>query len=176
MFGFGHGSIQFATLPQKLEMGAGSAEKRALVAAVYEIAQAGRNLRAEAGIATNQKVKFAFRSNNTDIATEQTTLGRLLNASEFVIDPNFEAPHGIPVAMTRSGELFLLVEVDRGAERGRLDKEIAKMEADLRATESKLASTSFVDRAPAAVVDEHRERQKKFSEQLAKLKQARGNL
>jgi valyl-tRNA synthetase len=68
------------------------------------------------------------------------------------------------------------MEVDRVGEQARLDKEIAKLEAELRTVEGKLANKSFVDRAPAEVVEEHRQRLKNFTEQLAKLKQARENL
>ena len=50
------------------------------------------------------------------------------------------------------------------------------MEAELRMVEEKLTNKSFVDRAPAAVVEEHRQRQRDFSERLAKLKQAREHL
>jgi valyl-tRNA synthetase len=42
--------------------------------------------------------------------------------------------------------------------------------------QGKLKNKSFVDRAPAPVVEEHRRRQKDFSEQLAKLKAARDGL
>jgi len=39
-----------------------------------------------------------------------------------------------------------------------------------------LKSESFVERAPAVVVEEHRQRAKDFSAQLTKLKQARAGL
>jgi valyl-tRNA synthetase len=65
---------------------------------------------------------------------------------------------------------------DRDSERERLDKEIAKIEDELQTVEGKLKNKSFVDRAPAAVIEEHRLRQKNFSEQLARLKQARASL
>jgi valyl-tRNA synthetase len=80
------------------------------------------------------------------------------------------------VATAAAGELFLIVEVDRTAERQRLDKEIAKIEEELRIVKAKLSNKSFVDRAPAAVVEEHRQRQKNFAEQLKKLKEAREKL
>ena len=175
-FGFGERSIQFAPLPQPFEFKTDSSGKRSMVAAVYEIVEAGRNIRAEAGLATNQKAKFALRAGTDGLTGEQPTIARLLNASELIIDPQFKAPPAVPMAVTRSGELFLIVEVDRGAERDRLEKEIAKLEADLRATDAKLSNKSFVDRAPAAVVEEHRQRQQKFAEQLVKLKQARDQL
>ena len=91
--------------------------------------------------------------------------------------PNYKAQPGIPVAMTALGELYLvIVGADKEAEGDRLNKEIAKVEGELRTVESKLENKSFVDRAPAAVVEEHRRRQKDFSAQLAKLKQARQGL
>jgi valyl-tRNA synthetase len=176
IFGFGEGSIQFAPLPTTMALPDGVDSKRSLVAAVYEIVQSGRNLRAQAGIAVNQKAKFALRPNNSQLVSEESTLSRLLNVSELVIDSNFKGPSGVPVAMTRAAEVFLLVEVDRAAERGRLDKEIAKLETDLNAAEAKLSNKSFVDRAPANVVEEHRDRVKKFTEQLAKLRRARDQL
>src|SRR4051812_8372908 len=176
MFGFGHGSIQFAALPRPIDLGADAAEKQRLVAAVYQIVQAGRNLRSEARIPTNQKAKFALRARDERLVSEQATIERLLNASELAIDPGFNGVAGTPVATTASGELFLIVEVDRNAERERLDKEIAKLETELRATEAKLQNSSFVDRAPVAVVEEHRQRLTRCQDQLSKLKQARAQL
>src|SRR4051812_21288547 len=176
MFGFGHGSIQFAALPRPIDLGADAAEKQRLVAAVYQIVQAGRNLRSEARIPTNQKAKFALRARDERLVSEQATIERLLNASELAIDPGFNGVAGTPVATTASGELFLIVEVDRNAERERLDKEIAKLETELRATEAKLQNSSIVDRAPVAVVEEHRQRLTRCQDQLSKLKQARAQL
>ena len=93
------------------------------------------------------------------------------------MDGQYEAEAGVPVAVPPLGDLFLpIAGVDRTAERERLDKEIAKVEAELQTVESKLKNKSFVERAPAAVVQEHRQRLKDFSAQLAKLKQARAGL
>jgi valyl-tRNA synthetase len=101
----------------------------------------------------------------------------LLNAEEVNLMPDYKAQPGIPVAMTALGELYLvIVGADKEAEGDRLNKEIAKVEGELRTVESKLENKSFVDRAPPAVVEEHRRRQKDFSAQLAKLKQARQGL
>ena len=175
MFGFGKGSIQFERPPEKIDVDIGD-KRRLLVATIYGLIQAGRNLRAEARVRSNQKTNFALRSKISEISNERTTIARLLNASELIVDPDFKSGAGTPVATTAAGELFLIVEVDRLAERERLDKEIAKMEAELRTVEEKLTNKSFVDRAPAAVVEEHRQRQRDFSERLAKLKQAREHL
>jgi valyl-tRNA synthetase len=178
MFGFSKGSIQCEALPVRagLMEGADLVAKRQFVSGIYQTVQAGRNLRAEARVASNQKAKFALRSNRNDLVSERETIARLLNASELIIDPQFKAAGGTPLATTALGEILLVVEVDRTAEGERLDKEIARVEQEIRTVEAKLSNKSFVDRAPAAVVDEHRQRQKNFAEQLAKLKQAREKL
>ncbi|HEY2123819.1 MAG TPA: hypothetical protein VGG94_00025, partial [Chthoniobacterales bacterium] len=60
----------------------------------------------------------------------------------------------------------------KSAERDRLEKEIARIETELRTVRAKLGNASFVDRAPPAVVEEHRQREKNFGDQLTKLQQA----
>ena len=66
--------------------------------------------------------------------------------------------------------------VDTVAERERLDRQIAKAEEQLATTQRKLNNKPFIDRAPAEVVEEHRQRERDFSAQLAKLKQVRESL
>ncbi len=73
-------------------------------------------------------------------------------------------------------KFLLIVDVDASAESARLDKEIAKIEADLRIVESKLNNKSFVDRAPRDVVELNRQRQTNYLDQLRLLKQAREKL
>ena len=176
LLGLGKNSIQFAPLPKKVALKDVDLKKRKLVSPIYESVQAGRNLRAQARVASNQKAKYALRSKQSGLASEQQTIARLLNASELVIDSKFKAGPGTPIAATPLGEILLIVEVDRAAERERLDKEIAKVEDELRAVEEKLKNKSFVDRAPKQVVELHRQRRANFAEQVRKLKEARDKL
>jgi valyl-tRNA synthetase len=176
LLGLGKDSIQFAPLPKKLALKDIDLKKRKLVGPVYETVQAGRNLRAQARIASNQKAKYALRSDQPALKNEQETIARLLNASELIIDPKFKAGAGTPIATTPLGEILLVVEVDRSGERERLAKEIAKVEAEVSTVEEKLKNKSFVHRAPKQVVELHRQRQKNFAEQLRRLKEAREKL
>ncbi|HET9418295.1 MAG TPA: valine--tRNA ligase, partial [Chthoniobacterales bacterium] len=175
LFGFGDGSIQFAEPPKPIaldELDVATARTR--VSAIYSAVQAGRNLRAEAKIPSNKKARFVLRATDGDVSRESGTLERLLNAEQLTLDRQYQGVPGEPVAVTPLGEIFLTVgESDKEAERERLDREIERLETELRAAEEKLANASFVERAPATVVDEHRRRQKDISEQVAKLKQAR---
>ena len=179
LLGLGSDSIQFAALPGKIALNDLSdvAGKRALVSAIYETIQAGRNLRSESKLPSNRKIRFILRSDEKSISDHISTLSRLLNAEKVELDPEYRAQAGNPVAVTPLGEIFLTVAAaDRAGEQQRLDKEIARIETEANAAEQKLKNKSFVDRAPAAVVEEHRRRLKDFSAQLEKLKQARESL
>jgi valyl-tRNA synthetase len=176
LLGIGKTSIQFAAPPQKISLDEVSdlTSKRELVSAIYQTIQAGRNLRAESKLPFNRKIRFILRTDNKLVSGQVPTLTRLLNAEGVELDPKYQAQAGSPVAVTPLGEIFLTVAAaDRAGERQRLDKEIARIETEMRGVDEKLGNKSFVDRAPATVVEEHRRRRKDFSEQLAKLKQAR---
>jgi len=179
LLGLGSDSIQFAAPPEKAALDDVSdlVGKRELVSAVYETIQAGRNLRAESKLPSNRKIQFILRTDEKPISSHMPTLTRLLNAEKVELDPKYQGRAGNPVAVTPLGEIFLTVATaDRAGEQQRLDKEIARIETEARAVEEKLKNKSFVDRAPATVVEEHRRRLKDFSAQLAKLKHARESL
>jgi valyl-tRNA synthetase len=179
LLGFGKDSIQFAAPREKIALNDVSdlTRKRELVSAIYQTIQAGRNLRAESKLPSNSQIRFILRTDEKLISDQIPTLTRLLNAEEVKSDPKYRAQAGNPVAITPLGEIFLAVAAaDRAGERERLDREIAKIEDEVRTVEAKLQNKSFVDRAPAAVVEEHRRRLKNFSAQLMKMKQAREGL
>src|SRR5881398_2928607 len=170
--------LDFAPLPQAMALDeAIQGKARIRVGAIYGTVEAGRNLRAEARVPSNQKAKFALRSNESWAREEGATIARLLNAESLEIDANFQPPSRSSVAATKLGELFLFAgKTDRAAERERLDREIAKLEAELRATEAKLANASFLERAPKEVVEEYQRRRADFSARLAQLRKARASL
>jgi valyl-tRNA synthetase len=176
LLGLGEGSIQFAAPPEKLALDAVSdvADKRRLVSSIYETVQAGRNLRSASKLPSNRKIRFILRTNEKKFPEQISTLTRLLNAEEVTLDPEYKAPVGTPVAVTSLGEIFLAIAAaDQARERERLDTEIARLDEEARNVETKLQNNAFVERAPAAVVEEHRRRFNDLTAQLAKLRQAR---
>jgi valyl-tRNA synthetase len=66
--------------------------------------------------------------------------------------------------------------VDTAAEQERIEKEIAKVEAELATVRRKLSNENFVNNAPAAVVEEHRQRQLDWAEKLTQLSRMRDSL
>jgi len=179
LLGLGDGSIQFSAPPAKvaLDRTADLGSNHGVVSAIYGITQAGRNLRASAKLPSNKRMRFILRTNQKSIFEQIPTLTRLLNAEEVALDPTYQPPPGTPVVVTPAGDIFLpIAAADQESERQRLDKEIAKIEAELKPVEAKLQNNAFVERAPAAVVEEHRRRRNDLTAQLTKLKQAREGL
>ena len=179
LLALGKGSIQFATPPEKIALEAigDVSERRRLVSAIYETVQAGRNLRAESKLPSNKKIRFILRTNEKSIADQIPMLSRLLNAEGITLEPEYEAPAGAPVTVTPLGDLFLAIAAaDQAREQERLTREIAKIEEEARTVETKLQNKAFVERAPAAVVEEHRRRLSDLTARLAKLKHAREGL
>ncbi|TMI16537.1 MAG: hypothetical protein E6H38_06180, partial [Betaproteobacteria bacterium] len=68
-----------------------------------------------------------------------------------------------------NSRLMLQIEVDPDAERERLKKEAARLEGEITRARVNLGNASFVERAPAKVVAQERERLAGFEATLAKV-------
>jgi len=202
LLGLGKDSIQFAPLPKKITLkGINLPTKRRAAARVYDVVQKARNLRVEAGTPSNKKIRVFIDSTDKAVSSQLETIARLTNAEAVVIRKSMRKrtdesraalyswysstgwrpseQYGYSGYSGYSGAGMVTVQsagVDKSAERERLDKEIAKVEEELRTVETKLSNKSFVDRAPKAVVEEHRQRRANFAEQVRKLKEARDKL
>jgi valyl-tRNA synthetase len=168
---FGDSSIQFAPV-DNLRVEEARLDPLAIAFAkqVYEAATMVRNLRAEYRIPSNKRVKMIFKPTGKG---DFSVLARLVNGAPFEVDPDFLAKPGVPVALTPLGQVFIPLEgiVDLSAEKERLTKEIAKLEAEIETVLKKLGNESFVARAPAAIVAEHRQREKDFATKLVQLRE-----
>jgi valyl-tRNA synthetase len=173
--GYGSGSIQFASLSD-LRVDLPPAEEIVRFAtAVYEATSITRNLRAEYRIASNKKIRMVLKP---ELSGDFTVFGRLCGSDPLEVKPDYEAARGEPVAITPIGQVFLPLEgsVDLDAEKQRLTREIAKLEEELETVRKKLANENFVNRAPAAVVEEHRKREADFLGRLEQLRDRLGSM
>ena len=167
---YGSDSIQFAQLTDlRTELSLDSAQSE-FAEMVYRATSQVRNLRAEYRIPSNKKVKMILRP---AVPGDSAVFANLAGADPLQVNPHFEAPRGMPMVLTPLGQVFLPLEglVDLAAEKERLAKEIAKLEKELETVQKKLANANFVDRAPAAVVEEHRQRERDFNSQIAQLRE-----
>ncbi|MCI7699777.1 MAG: valine--tRNA ligase [Akkermansia sp.] len=134
---------------------------RATATALYETANRARNLKAEYNLATNKKVSFVLKPGALPVDADLAArLALLAGAQSAACNAEYAAPKGTPTALTPLGELFLPLEglVDVEAERTRISKELEKITKEIAKSKAKLGNASFVDRAPAAVVDQERAR------------------
>lgn len=134
---------------------------RATATALYETANRARNLKAEYNLATNKKVSFVLKPGALPVDADLAArLALLAGAQSAACNVEYAAPKGTPTALTPLGELFLPLEglVDVEAERTRISKELEKITKEIAKSKAKLGNASFVDRAPAAVVDQERSR------------------
>ncbi len=147
------------------------AKARATASALYESANRARNLKAEYNLATNRKVRFILKPTVPMDADTCARLALLAGALSADADAAFEAPKGTPTTLTPFGELFLPLEglVDVDAERSRISKELEKITKEITKSQAKLGNASFVDRAPAAVVDQERARLTEWENRKAQL-------
>jgi valyl-tRNA synthetase len=138
------------------------------IATAMGVVNAARNLKAEMKLTPQQRVPFYITGKPG---------GALLAAVEALVRPSVihtadELPSSeSPVAVVDAHRIMLHVEVDRAAERERLSKESARLEGEIVKAKAKLGNTSFVERAPAKVVEQERARLAGFESTLAKVRQ-----
>ena len=94
----------------------------------------------------------------------------LAKLSEFRITDTLPQTDA-PVVVAGASKLMLHIEVDPAAERARLSKEKARLEAEVAQVQSKLDNEAFVARAPAPVVAQERARLADRQATLEKLEQ-----
>ena len=140
----------------------------AWVALLKEAVDACRSLRGEMGISPATRVPLIAAGNAATLQAYAPHLKALAKLAEVEIVA--ELPQAdAPVALAGDFRLMLKIEVDVAAEKERLSKEVARLQAEVSKAETKLGNASFVDRAPAAVVEQERERLVGFKATLDKL-------
>jgi valyl-tRNA synthetase len=130
------------------------------VDAKFDLISKGRNLRAEARIAANKKVKFIFKSDRELPPNDIEVIQLLLNAETLEINPDYVPGKGVSSVKAEMGELYLPLEglVDTAAELARLTKELEKIVSEITKVEQKLANPGFTQKVPAEVLAEHQKR------------------
>jgi valyl-tRNA synthetase len=141
-----------------------------------------RRIRSELNVPPAKQVTLLLADG---IAADRTRVDRFTSQLRFLnrierIEFLAEAGHAPASASALVGELKLLVPleglVDLGAERARLEKELKRVDAELAKSQNKLASETFVQNAPPAVVEQERQRLVDWGQQRDALSAQRAKL
>jgi valyl-tRNA synthetase len=149
---------------------------------VLGIIDALRNLRGEMGIpfkvALGQALPVHVAVTDPAVyalltAGEEKRVARLAGVEKLSVHLAAATPHApqsaVAVGVGFEVRVPLAGVIDLAAETARIDKELAKVAADLTLMEKKLSNPSFVERAPAEVVAKDRARVEELREATQKL-------
>jgi valyl-tRNA synthetase len=142
------------------------------MAALKQWTVTARNLRSEAKAAPGERLQL-YRTADamvSDAALFEAAIVSLARLSAFE-KRNPLPDYASPVAVVGEARIMLHKEVDPAAEAARISKEIERINGELASSNAKLANAAFVDRAPAPVVAQERQRLAERQATLAKLRE-----
>lgn len=145
-------------------------------ALLKDLVNACRTLRGEMNISPALKVPLVALGDPATLASFKPYLLALAKLADMHIEPKALPQTQAPVQIVGDYRLMLKIEIDVVAERARIDKEILRVTGEIAKAESKLSNASFVDKAPAQVVAQEKERLAGFKSTLEKLLAQRANL
>jgi valyl-tRNA synthetase len=141
---------------------------------VIDLISAIRSVRAEMNISSAIPLVLAGVSKETKARAERWAefIKRLARVSDVTFADG--APEGAVQLVVRGETAALPLKgvIDFDAERARLEKELAKVTADIRRADAKLSNADFLKRAPEEVVDGEREKREEAAARLAKIVEA----
>ncbi len=151
-------------------------EEEKMMGFIMESVRGIRNIRAEMNVPVNRKAKAIFVTQDELIGrvveNEKSTFGRLASISDAVVQQDKTGISNDAVAVVVNGaEIYLPLEdlIDLEKEIERLEKEKESLIMELDRVNKKLGNESFVSKAPAAVVEQEREKLKKYTEMYEKV-------
>jgi valyl-tRNA synthetase len=162
--GIAETTIMLRPYPQAAEFAADRGDTEGDIEWLKAMVTALRKVRSELNVPPAKQVSLLLADGNANdraraerFALQLRFLNKL-DRIEYLVDPS----HAPAAATAVVGDLKLLVPleglVDLGAERARLDKELTRIESEIAKCRGKLASDTFVQNAPATVVEQERQR------------------
>jgi valyl-tRNA synthetase len=156
-------------------------EAEAEIGWVVDLVTAIRSVRAEMNIAPATLTPLVLAGASAETKQRAPRWSEVIKRMARLADISFadRAPEGSVQLLVRGEVVALPLKgvIDLSAEKVRLDKELAKADADIRRVDAKLANEKFVENAPEDIVEEEREkreaavaRKTKILEALERLK------
>ncbi len=136
---------------------------------VQDIITGIRNIRGEMNIPPSKTVDVLFKS--SDVAPHQIDyIKKLAKVDKITVDKNLTKPKACASAVVKDVEIFVPLAglIDLDVEKGRLQKEITRLEGALVGINKKLSNEKFVNNASPEVVERERTKQKDWQNNLVK--------
>ncbi|MEC2054598.1 valine--tRNA ligase [Peribacillus psychrosaccharolyticus] len=137
---------------------------------LVEIIRSVRNIRAEVNTPMSKKINLMLKAKDESIVAKleknRAYLDRFCNPEELTIGVNVEGPAQAMTAVVTGVELILPLKglINIEDEIKRLDKECEKLNKEVERVQKKLGNEGFVKKAPAAVIEEERAKEKDYVE------------
>ena len=145
-------------------------EAETIMAALKAQVEAVRALRSEMNLSPGQRAPLIARGDADTLQLNRPYLMALARLQDVEIVS--ELPDvGAPVQVVGTTQLMLHVEIDVDAEKARLSKERDRLNGEIAKAQGKLSNTRFVERAPAAVVEQEKKRLTEFTATLEKVQE-----
>ncbi|NLA84535.1 MAG: valine--tRNA ligase [Clostridiales bacterium] len=157
-------------IPKEINLQA-EADMEAIMEAIRSI----RNVRSEMDVPPSKRAKLILVCKKDDAGlfrNADTYFEKLAGVSEIEIRHDKAGiPENAMSLITARAEMFIPLEdlIDFDKELERLEKEKARLEKELARVAGKLSNNNFVKKAPAAVVEEEREKQRKYKDMMDKV-------
>jgi valyl-tRNA synthetase len=146
----------------------------AWVERVKALIGACRSVRKQMNLSDAERMPLLTHGDAEFVAQATPLLKALAKVSEVRVIADeaafTDATKVLPVAVEGAVRLALLVEIDVGAERDRISKEIARLEIEIEKANKQLGNENFVSRAKPEVVEQMRTRLAGFVETVARMK------
>ncbi len=143
---------------------------------VIDLVNAIRSVRAEMNIAPALQIPLVLATTAENTRARATRWADMIKRLARVADISFaDAPPQGAVQLLVRGDIAALPlkgVIDIGAEKSRLEKELAKVAADITRVDAKLGNADFVARAPEEVVEGEREKREEAMARRIKINEA----
>ncbi len=144
---------------------------------VQDIITAIRNIRGEMNIPPSKFVTAFLKSSQVK-AHQIEYIKKIARVESITADENMEKPKASASSIIKGCEIYIPLKglIDLEVERGRLGKEITRLEGALAGIEKKLSNEKFVNNAKPEIVERERAKQADWKENIDKLREILTNL
>ncbi len=170
-------SIMRSTMPQVSQTSGGiNIDTERQMEFFQNVITAVRQIRSEMNIPMSKPVDFTANCNDFDKQTileeNRGALQKLLRLGTITIGINAAKPGYSASSVVNGQEIYIPLKgiIDTTVERERLQKEIDRLEGQLRGVMAKLGNENFVGKASPEIIEKEKNKQQNFEQTIQKLK------